>query len=371
MQSNIKIDDYAKSMFQFEYLTPAWISRCSKYLKSVFESRIKGKVIVDYAFGRGNWALAFLEAGAKKVIAIDASHSNVNKLSEYVKQYNIDKCEVVEGNILKQPVEAKADILWVYGILPCITEPEVFLSSLSELARNENSECLLYAYNEDSLRQVIVDLGRTGIIYKDYDEFVADSLAYSTAARLRARDDLTAPIVTWYSRQKLCDLALDTGYSPEKFVQSFQESEGQGTLEFRPHHLYCKFLSSAGSPQNIGNPFKSGNERRLIDLDIIQELGLRLMECFDAVSKKKLTIGLFNTHFGALSMGGYEKCLQDDFLYLLYNYMVLGISPVSELQKDIMDFSKCALKGIARPNLNPDFSGSLIFRFLNENNIRI
>src|SRR2546426_718736 len=136
MQAKQSINDYAQSMFRFEYLNEKWIRRCADYLHRIFGERIKGRVVLDYAFGRGNWSLAFLEAGAQKVIAIDAAESNVRKLVRYSEERNIDRLDVVEGNVLQAPMPYRADILWVYGILPCVSQPELFLSAICGLARD-------------------------------------------------------------------------------------------------------------------------------------------------------------------------------------------------------------------------------------------
>src|SRR5262245_4910090 len=116
MNTKRRIDQYAQSMFRFEHLNESWIESCARYLRRVFGERLAGRVVIDYAFGRGNWAIAFLAAGAGRVIAIDAAVSNVSKLADYCRDHDIDRVEVIEGDILEGPLACRADFLWVYGV---------------------------------------------------------------------------------------------------------------------------------------------------------------------------------------------------------------------------------------------------------------
>jgi hypothetical protein len=56
-----RINEYTNSMFRYEQLSKRWIASCAAYLQSLFGEELRGKTVVDYAFGRGNWSLAFLK----------------------------------------------------------------------------------------------------------------------------------------------------------------------------------------------------------------------------------------------------------------------------------------------------------------------
>ena len=45
-------------MFILERLNSNWIKKCKNYLKSIFKNKIKNSIVVDYAFGNGNWSIA-------------------------------------------------------------------------------------------------------------------------------------------------------------------------------------------------------------------------------------------------------------------------------------------------------------------------
>ena len=179
------LDDYANSMFRFERINPGWVARCAAYLRHVFGPAIHGATVIDYAFGRGNWSLAFLEAGAAKVVAIDASASNVARFSEYVADHSIAGVEILEGNVLTGPVAARADILWVYGILHHIDNEQNFVRAMTRLwTPGGNGTGLLYAYNAGSLRQAVVDLARRGVVYDSNQAFISDSALFTHHGRL-------------------------------------------------------------------------------------------------------------------------------------------------------------------------------------------
>ena len=354
-------------MFRFEHLNAEWIERCACYLRRIFGDRLAGRVVLDYAFGRGNWSMAFLAAGAKKVIAVDAAASNVHKFADYCRQHGVRGVEVVQGNVLESSLSCSADILWIYGILPCIAEPEAFLRAICGLARDANAESLLYAYNAGSLRQVIVHLGRKGRTYSAYEDFLADAMLFNPAARLRARDDLTAPLANFHSAARLRKQAARSGHIPVDFVPSFEQLEGRETAEFRPHHLHCR---ATGGESRYSELDVEGREELAVDLEIIRDLGHALMEACGAETRKKFAIGLFNTHFAALQTG-YERCLVDDWLYILHGCLVHGVTPKTDLQALILEISDKALRGMKRGPTPPQAMQSVIIRFLLENRIRL
>src|SRR6185436_19673621 len=96
MNESIKINNYANSMFRYEFLHETWLSACGKYLDYVFgDGGIHGRTVVDYAFGRGNWAIAFARCGAERVIAVDSSEDNCRKLRAYCEENKITNVEVI------------------------------------------------------------------------------------------------------------------------------------------------------------------------------------------------------------------------------------------------------------------------------------
>jgi hypothetical protein len=94
------------------------------------------------------------------------------------------------------------------------------------------------------------------------------------------------------------------------------------------------------------------------------------MDACSVESRRKIALGLFNTHFAALQTG-YERCLVDDWLYILHGCLVHGVSPKTDLQALIFEISDKALKGMKRGPPPPQASQSVIIRFLLENRIRL
>lgn len=362
MRSPIKIDDYAQSMFRYEVPHPRWITRCAAYLTHIFGDAIQGATVVDYAFGRGNWSLAFIEAGAKDVIAIDAAESNVAKFSDYLRASGISGIHVVQGNILEQPIHAQADILWVYGILPCIEPEAEFLRALTGLWRNDAGIGLAYAYNRHSLRQVMIDLARQALVYDSYAAFEEDAFYFTPAARMRVRDDLTAPVVRWHTPESLSGLVTESGASPHHFVPSFAGFEGTENAEFTPVHLLFEKTPAA-------EPLVASVTQLGVDEAILQELGQAVLQALSPAAAKKFVIGLMNTHFSALASGGYESALRENFLFLFYACKTLGISAKTGLQQHILYLAEEALHGRQKPVASPQ--ESRIMHFLSTTSIRI
>jgi hypothetical protein len=316
------LDQYADSMFRYEQLHPDWIDACARYLRHIFGVAIEGRVFLDYAFGRGNWSLAALKAGASSVVAIDAAAGNVQRFSDYCRKSNIRNIEIIRGNILSGPIERQADILWIYGILPNITEPDVLISRLCDMRRDDTALALLYAYDAGSLRQVIVDAARRGCTYASEQSFVEDSFLFTPSARLRARDDLTAPAVTWNTAHTLCDLAMRHGMVPQRQHVDFREwLTGVSSQEFSPHHLLCGFGKRFDA--TIIEPKRP----QAADYTILASVAKSILAVAAADQRRKLAIGLFNTHFSALRIDETAKsAVIDDFLFFIHAALRLDIS---------------------------------------------
>jgi hypothetical protein len=352
-------------MFSFEKINAGWVTRCSAYLNHVFGNAIKGASVIDYAFGRGNWSLAFREAGAAKVIAIDASKSAVKSFSSYLQANAIDRIEVIEGNVLEKPIDAKADILWVYGILPHIDKPQDLMRALTNMWSADGKGIgLVYAYNESSLRKVLVDLARQALVYNSHDAFVDDTFLFSHHARMRARDDLTAPHVFFHSLVDIVKLLTSAGAVAERCVDSFGAFEKTETPEFRPHHILfrqnCVSQVIGCTPNNLG-----------IDEQLIHDFGQAILAAAPPLKTKKFVIGLMNTHFDALAHHGYQMALIEDFLYLLYVFNTLELLPNTALQKAVLELAQQSLQAITGDTISYRLNQSVISTYLSKNSIRI
>lgn len=362
--NNQSIENYADSMFLFESINPRWITSCARYLIDVFGDALQGATVLDYAFGRGNWSLAFREAGAAKVIAVDAAKSNVTRFSNYLDANSVTGIEVREGNLLVEPIEAKVDIIWAYGILHHINKPREFMRSLiGALAPDGRGLGLVYAYNEGSLRHVVVNLARRGVTYNSYEEFLTESYSFSHFSRLRARDDLTAPHICWYSESVLAQLVCDSGVNPLAFVESFGAFENTENQEFRPH---CLLFAKGDAPSLI-----AGQSRFSIDNRIISDLGNAIFDKSEPIIAKKIAVGLMNTHFDAVFNCGYEKAVLQDFLFLFYVFHVMELTPKNLNQDQVIKLAMRSLSGSSKISLPKVLQHSLIANHLTSNSIRI
>lgn len=314
-----RIDEYARSMFAFDRPNDSWVEACSNYLKSIFGPRLENATFLDYAFGRGNWSLAALRAGARRVIAIDASESNVRNLSNHCKASGLDAIEIVHGNILESAIPAAADILWVYGILHHVDQQAEFLQRLASMRKTNDAAALFYTYDAGSLREAIVTAARKAYIYDQEKEFADDSLLFAPAARMRARDDLTAPHVSWATREGLASLSTAAGFAPTGFTKSFAAwRDGADEREFKPHHLVCGVAKVGASLPDLPRAEQ-------FDIDLLAELANAVVDRMPYAARRSFAIGLMNTHFTALGQS-VNHALCDDFRYLAYCVLRLGIS---------------------------------------------
>src|SRR3989440_1411866 len=235
-----RINEYGNSMFRYEQLSDRWVASCADYLTALFGESLQGKTVIDYAFGRGNWSLAFLAAGAAKVIAIDAAADAVSRFKNYCQRRNLTDVEIVLGNILEEDFTAKGDLIWLYGILPNIEDQTVFLNRIKSLVSGPEAQIYVFQYNAQSLREFTVQTCRSVILYQSEKEFRNDSYLFVRPARLRARDDLTAPHVRFVTAADAKALLKRCGIYINRQDQDFQQFlHGKATEDFYPHQFLC------------------------------------------------------------------------------------------------------------------------------------
>jgi hypothetical protein len=297
-----EIEEYANSMFRFESLPEDWIDKCASYINYIFGNRIYNKVVIDYAFGRGNWSLAFLKAGAAKVIAIDASISNVIRFKEFCKRNKINNIEIISGNILLEDINVKGDILWLYGILPMIHELDNFLKKIKKIALSKDALLYVYYYNAGCLREFTVECCRRILRYSTEEDFLQDSVLFLRPAYIRARDDLTTPHIAWKSAGEIQSLLKKHGIYINHYDNDFNEFiYGKASEEFYAHQFLCSFYKENEIEINDRKmPYQK-------EITILKEFAGLVFSEITLIDKKKIAIGLFNTHFAYLKQDGDAK----------------------------------------------------------------
>lgn len=363
-----RLCNYAESMFRFEHLHDGWIRRCARYLESVFGEGLKGATVLDYAFGRGNWALAFRMAGADRVIAVDAAPANVSRLADYCKRHAVTGIDAREGNLLEAPLNVDADLLWIYGILHHIDDAPGFLDRLRPIARDERSCAYFYAYDGNSLRELVVTTCRRWVRYATETEFRSESLLYTPAARHRVQDDLTAPYIRWYQAAELANLLAGHGFSAQHQGQGFDVFEtGERNEEFQPHQLVC-------TTRDARTGFTPAEPPRAHDADIalLRHFVDAVFEIvdFDDAARRRLAIGLANTHFTALATQSFEGVLLQDYLFLLH--ALLASNHEGDLPPSVSESLELARRAIVdEERATIGISDRFLDRYLRSHSIRV
>ena len=370
MTQQTTINDYANNMFRYDKINRNWLERCAAYLRTVFGACLENAVVLDYAFGRGNWAIAFRMAGAKRVLAVDASEDNVRRLSDWCNANAFDGIDVIHGNALEQPLNAQVDILWIYGILPLVDNPFALLDALLPLARDNKSLACLYAYDQDSMRHWLVETARSHVLYDSEEAFRHEAPLYSHHARLRVRDDLTAPVLHWFTAAAFGAMVEERGWSVRRSVQDFGEwlKKGRGDEEFQPHLLLCGNSPGEGDPRALEEPLRP----QAYDLSILRALGKSLFAPSEGgeVCRKRV-IGLCNTHFDSLAVGGMEAAVLNDFLFMLYLFLDSD-KALRGLDKTARAMVQLAMKAMDDSSRNAStVADSPLARYLVKNTIRL
>lgn len=349
MSVSSRINHYANSMFRFEELHEAWLLSCQQYLVHLFgDHGMEGRVVVDYGFGRGNWAVAFARCGAARVIAIDASYDNCRRLSEYCRQNRIANIEVICKNLSEQDIEFECDLLWLYGVLHHIPDASDFLGKLLPKVKPDGV-VLAYTYNAGSLREWLVSVARRCISFDSEDEFRSHALFFTPSARMRARDDLVAPHISWDSAPAFAARFARFGWHPAAQLEDFSPWLHRAySGEFHPYVV--KFMREK---QALSIVPQQDNPADLVVLRAFAELILKKLP---AALRISFAVGLFNTHFQAPSSDvgaglGYKTnagVVWEDFKYLLYAAATLSVSrdDFEPEMKPVWDAAMHSLKGM-------------------------
>lgn len=357
-----KINEYANSMFRFENIHENWIQLCVDYLKSIYKDKIRDKVILDYAFGRGNWSLAFSRLGAKKVISIDASLDNTLRFKKYCKLNHINNIEIICGNFLSKKYQLPSDIIWVYGIMHHIEKVDIFLQKLKDYTFKNNSEYLFNTYNKDSLRHFLIRNARRVLKYNSEKDFMEDALYLIPSARLRCRDDLTAPFIDWYDKKNMVKILKKAGFYPKRDIKDLYSFQfRKKNYEFSLNQLLCntKRNKSFSTELENNNSFKN-------EIMLLQKLLNVLMKHLNKKKMKKNMLGFINTYYSKKNLGS-DVLLIELSLYLIFWIKYYKIKTVNN---DVIKVIKCVEKsqsGMKRK----ECSGNLILEYLKVNNVRI
>jgi len=368
--SNVKNRD-ANSMFRREQLHGGGLDKCAAYLQRIFGDSLNGARVIDYGCGRGNWALAFLRAGARQVLAIDAADDNVQRLRDYCSSHGIDGIDVVHGDLLRQNITAeKADIVWLYGVMHHVGRPLALLQSLRDMAPGKAAQFYVYGNDAGSLRHFTVDTARQLYPHPNEEAFRVESMPLTRDTRRRARDDLTVAHLDWYGATEFAELLSGAGLEPIAQAEGFEVFQnGRRNQEFQPHEALCRGVPAEGAIL-WSEPERGYGDDLCVLSAMAREVNFAVT---DESARIQVALGLMNTHFSHLSsdMSG-AKATLEIFLYLLHALDVHGeLEQTEGLAADFVALADAALSDAPRKHLAAASHPSNLARYLCENMIRL
>lgn len=340
----LAIESYHNSMFSGEYPHSRWVAECVEYLRTMFPDGFDGKTVIDYGFGRGNWSLAFKRLGASKVISVDASGDAVSRFKKFIENQGIDGIEVIKGNTDLNKLYLQADMVFLYGILHHVASPQALLRNCHDWLKDREGEMVVYAYDANSLRQIVVEISRLALAKAEVshlDNYMRTCL--HPDARQRAADDLVAPVVTFWSAAQLTDIVQRSGFFCLGQYRDFAAFQGKSlSPEFDPYVLSVKVgkLPSIKVREN-SQPFSR-------DLAFISMLGRALVGDLPLEVCEAFSIGLFNTSFSRNYSDDFEERLLYIWRFLVHQWSCFG--------RTSLDSETARL---VQKTLHPDSFGSL------------
>ncbi|HZN08608.1 MAG TPA: class I SAM-dependent methyltransferase [Pyrinomonadaceae bacterium] len=373
MSNEQRLNEYSNSMFRYEHLSERWIDSCTAYVRALFGAELRGRTVIDYACGRGNWSLAFLAAGAERVVAIDASTDIVARFRGYCTEHNIRNIEVLSGNVMDQDFAVRGDLVWVYGILPNIADQTTFLRRMKTLCSGPAAQIYVYQYNARSLREFTVQTCRSILVYQSESEFRQDNFLFVRPARMRARDDLTAPTVTFSTAANMRSLFQSVGlYVKRRDIDFQQFLHGKMTEDFYPHQFLCSLQPE--DEVDIEEPPVAYAEE-VAALNEIAQAALALS--LTPRERKNIAIGLYNTHFAFIRDGFYAYDSMIEIFQFLLFILLQGGAQVQTLPPAVAAYYKlfhAALAGIERVHrlslVSEEIADNQLTEYLINNNLR-
>jgi hypothetical protein len=190
-----------------------------------------------------------------------------------------------------------------------------------------DSLALVYSYDRYTLRSNMTETFRKYLRCETAQSFKPIGRRLIPAARLRLRDDLTAPVTRWYDAAGLGELLKNSGFCALRQCPSFSEWLGQANdEEFAPFHVLCD-----GSSGRAASLSESLSDARA-DWDILAEI----LEQLVCVMGPDVLITAANTFYAA-------KERSTEMRYALFEVLQLVLYLMRETELDPR-----ALSGLAQ-----------------------
>jgi len=283
-----QISDYNSLLFSSDKLNEKWISDCRSYLNFILEGKVKGKTVIDYGFGRGNWSLAFQSLGAYEVYAFDAASTAVKKFKAEINSRKIKNIYVDQKNTDISTFEIKADIIFLYGIFHHVRDIEKLITCAAKSLKNSEAKIILYSYAKYSWRETLIRHIRS----KNLDIKLIKKLKFSLHpnARHRFLDDLTAPIVNFFSTDDINNILKRHSLHINNKIPDFSIFQtGNQNFDFSSHVFTISKQKNDFTLDTTDLNYKNHSEvKTLIDYT------LSLIKTNDV---ELFSVGLFNTWY--------------------------------------------------------------------------
>ncbi len=343
------------------------IEQCVGILQTIFGDSLKHARVLDYGCGRGEWSLAFLRAGARQVVSVDADINKVRHVHNYSRQKRIDGIEVLHGDLLCQNVSTgTADIVWLHDVLHHVSRPLALLQILRDIMTGPTSQMLVRVRDAGSLRQFTIELARLLYARPDRQSFDIDALSLAPAARLGLGDDLLARQVEWFTAAGFAEMLSGAGLEPVARVTALGQASG---AEFQPHAALCRHV-----PAEDAIAWEEPNRDYAQDLIVLKAMAREVdFALSDKAFRRQVALGLLNTHFAHGNGDSTGKDLAVElFLYLWRVLEIHGdVEQMDGLARNFVALAGASTADAPRDHLPAATHPSGLAAYLRENAIRL
>lgn len=241
----------------------------------------KGKRCLDAGCGGGRGSILMAQCGAKEVIGIDFSSTNIESCRKRAKQKGFTNLSFMQHSLMDLPFEDESfDIIWCNGVLMHTIDPDLGLKEISRVLKKGGS-LWLYVYGAGGIYWTMVDWVRSTLHDVEVSECIYQLRIMEMPIRRIAEwiDDWFAGYLRRYTHTDVEKRLKELGFGNTNrlnFGTVYDTSQRKQSASIHEIHLmgegdlryFCKKIQNAGgdsyvlpdSPNNEGSVFYDSHE---------------------------------------------------------------------------------------------------------------
>jgi len=174
----------------------------------------KGKRCLDAGCGGGRGSILMAQCGAREVIGVDLSATNIESCRKRAVQKGFQNLGFQQDSLMELPfVDESFDVVWCNGVLHHLTDPDQGLKEITRVLKT-GGHLWLYVYGSGGIYWYTVDCIRAALRGVDLRECIIQLRLMDTPVRRIAEwiDDWFVPYLRRYTGTDTTNRLVELGY---------------------------------------------------------------------------------------------------------------------------------------------------------------